>query len=58
MLPNGNYLFRLLDKSSTLNLGFVFNKNEQLISYGIYNDEKLHGLGCKYENNIKYEGEF
>jgi hypothetical protein len=29
-----------------------------LISCGLYVNDKLTGLGCKYENGVRYEGMF
>lgn len=48
MLSNGNLLFMWNDKSNPLSVGFVMGKNGGLISYGTYQNNKLHGLGCKY----------
>lgn len=36
----------------------MLGKNDTLVSYGSYLNDKLHGFGCKYENNYKYEGQF
>lgn len=51
-------MFRIKDEASVISLGFVVNKNAQLVSYGSYVNSKLHGLGCKYENTVRYEGIF
>ncbi len=51
-------MFRLKDSSSVVDLGFVVNKNNQLVSYGSYINSKLNGLGCKFENSVRYEGIF
>ncbi len=29
-----------------------------MISCGLYVNDKLTGLGCKYENGVRYEGMF
>lgn len=36
----------------------MLGKNDSLVSYGSYLNDKLHGFGCKYENSYKYEGQF
>jgi hypothetical protein len=57
-LNNGNLIFHFNDPTNPLCLGFTFNKNEQILSCGMYVNDKLHGLGCKYENAVRYEGMF
>lgn len=58
VLVNGYLMFRIRDDASVISLGFVINKNDQLVSFGSYVNSKLHGLGCKYENTVRYEGIF
>lgn len=36
----------------------MLGKNDSLVSYGSYLNDKLHGFGCKYENSYKYVGQF
>ena len=48
ILQNGNFLLTFNDKTNPYSLGFVLNKNSQLISYGIYMNDRLNGMGCKY----------
>lgn len=55
---NGYLMFRIRDESSVVGLGLVVNKNNQLVSYGSYIGSKLNGYGCKFENAVRYEGEF
>lgn len=57
-LQNGNILFIFDDSTNPYSIGFSLNKNGQLISYGIYMNDKLNGMGCKYENTVRYEGIF
>ena len=51
-------MFRVRDETSVVGLGFVVNKNGQLVSYGSYINNKLNGYGCKFENAVRYEGIF
>ena len=57
-LHNGNTLLYFDQQSNPSSLGFVLNKNEQLVSYGLYVNDKLSGMGCKLENTVRYEGMF
>lgn len=57
-LNNGNSLFYFNDETSPTCLGFCLNKSGELISSGMYVGDKLNGLGCKYENGVRYEGMF
>jgi hypothetical protein len=36
----------------------VLGREHQIVNYGSYINDKLHGFGCKYENSVKYEGIF
>ena len=58
LLVNGYLMFRVRDETSVVGLGFVVNKNGQLVSYGSYISNKLNGYGCKFENTVRYEGIF
>lgn len=58
VLHNGNNLFIYDHQSNPHSLGFSLNKNGQLVGFGLYVSDKLNGLGCKYENTVKYEGMF
>lgn len=57
-MNNGNILFYYDDPTNPTCLGFCLNKNEQIVSWGMYVNDKLSGLGCKYENTVRYEGMF
>ena len=57
-MTNNGVLYRKSNGTASLSLGFILDKDEQLSSYGLFQNDKLHGFGSKYENNIKYEGEF
>lgn len=57
-LHNGNTLFFYDHQSNPYSLGFNLNKNGQIVGYGLYANDKLNGLGCKYENTVRYEGMF
>ena len=48
LLMNGYLMFRIRDEASVVGLGFVVNKNCQLVSYGSYIANKLNGYGCKF----------
>ncbi len=48
VLMNGYLMFRVRDEASVVGLGFVVNKNNQLVSYGSYVGNKLNGYGCKF----------
>jgi hypothetical protein len=58
LLMNGYLMLRVRDEASVVGLGFVVNKNSQVVSYGCYVANKLNGYGCKFENAVRYEGIF
>ncbi len=58
ILPNGYSIFKFNDVSNPVSLGFIFNKNNEIISHGNYVNNKLTGFGCKYESTTRYEGIF
>ena len=57
-LPNATLHLTYRQSSSPLSLGFVLSKTDQLMSRGCYVSDKLQGIGCKYDNGGRLEGEF
>lgn len=53
ILPMGHTYIGFNKGDTVERVGFTYSKDE-LVSYGVYTEKRLDGIGFKFENGTKY----